>query len=198
MEFTNWDTLLYGIHRGECILFLGPDLPLHAPGADRLIPARALADRLLSTLDAQDGAPSNLDSNNLARIAQRFLAQKGEIALEREVTLWHQDLKSSHSAVHEALAVLPFHWIITTSHDPLIDNALRREGKTPAVDRYHYEGAKEELLPDPASGAPVLFHLYGHVDDPRSLVVTEMQLLDLLAAIISKNPPLPNNLNAAL
>jgi len=44
----------------------------------------------------------------------------------------------------------------------------------------------------------VLFYLYGRAAEPRSVVLTQTQLLSFLEALISRNPPLPNDLNAAL
>jgi hypothetical protein len=40
--------------------------------------------------------------------------------------------------------------------------------------------------------------LYGRVNEPASVVLTELQFLDFLARLISRDPPLPNDLNAAL
>ncbi len=87
MAFAHWDKLLYGIGKGECILFLGPELPLLLPDGERRVPARALGERLLQEL----GQEATVDAANLARIAQRYLAQEDEVGLEMEVTRWHQE-----------------------------------------------------------------------------------------------------------
>ncbi len=195
VAFGRWDKLLYGIGRGECILFLGPDLPLARPGGEQRLPVHALAERLSAQLDDKD---PDLDRDDLARVAQRFLAQEDEMSLEMEVTRWHQELAGERSALHDDLAALPFRLIVTSGHDPLMETALRQAGKAPAVERYHYRGTNQELLPEPSIEAPVLFHLHGHAAEPPSVVLTETQLLDFLAALISRNPPLPNDLNAAL
>jgi hypothetical protein len=39
MSFAHWDKLLYGIERGECILFLGPELPAVTAEGPRQVPA---------------------------------------------------------------------------------------------------------------------------------------------------------------
>ena len=194
MAFEHWDKLAYGIERGECILFLGPDLPLIGAGGERRIPVRDLTARLLSKLPAQAGD----EANNLARIAQRFLAQEEDLGLEMEVTRWHESLREQTSAVHSDLASLPFRLIVTSSHDPLLETALRRRNKLPLIEHYHYKGKNKPLLPQPAVETPLVFYLYGHVREASSVVLTETQLLDFLAALISKDPPLPSDLNAAL
>jgi hypothetical protein len=198
MSFSDWDKLLYGIERGECILFLGPDLPVEAPGIARQVPQQSLARRLLEALDDEGLRGVNPQPSDLAWIAQRFVAREDEVALEMQLAEWHREWQSPRSVLHDALAELPFRRIITCGLDPLMENALRRAGKTPSVDRYHYRGRNQELLPDPTVAAPVLFHLYGRVDEPESVVLTELQLLDFLARLISGVPPLPNDLNAAL
>lgn len=57
-----------------------------------------------------------------------------------ELSRWHQGLTAERSALHDDLAALPFHRIITSSHDPLMETALREAGKVPHVGRYHYRG----------------------------------------------------------
>jgi TIR domain/SIR2-like domain len=198
VEFHDWDRLVYGIGRGECILFLGPQLPLAGSGGVTRIPTDDLATRLLGQLDGEPAARASADANSLARVAQRFLAQEAEVDLEMEINRWHQGLADQPSALHDHLAALPFRLILTSSLDPLMEGALRRAGKQPVIERYHYRGKNKALLPEATTQTPLLFHLYGWVSEPASVVITETQLLDFLAALISKDPPLPNDLNAAL
>jgi hypothetical protein len=195
MPFAHWDKLLYGIEKGECILLLGPELPTHAPGAPQEVPAQSLARRLAQALDETDVEPKPSD---LVWIAQRFIAREDDVSLEMQLGLWHQEWLNRPSTVHDDLAALPFRLIVTSGLDPLMEAALRRAGKSPVVGRYHYRGRNEELLPEPTVEAPVLFHLYGRVAEPASVVLTELQLLEFLARLIGRDPPLPNDLNAAL
>ena len=115
-----------------------------------------------------------------------------------EITRWHDGLIKEQSILHADLAALPFRLILSSSLDPLMEMALRRAGKDPWVERYHYRGRNKPLLPEVTDKTPLLYYLYGYVPEPTSVVITETQLLDFLAAVISKDPPLPNDLNAAL
>lgn len=198
MSFAHWDKLLYGIERGECILFLGPELPIEAPDRPREIPEQSLASRLLHELDDEGLAGFDPQPSDLAWIAQRFVAHEDEVGLEMQLGRWHHEWRDRSSPLHDDLAALPFRLIVTSLLDPLMEGALRRAGKAPAVGRYHYRGQNEELLPEPTVASPVLFHMYGRVDEPASVVLTELQLLDFLARLIARDPPLPNDLNAAL
>lgn len=198
MEFREWDKLVYGMERGECILFLGPQLPLDLGDGKRRIPAEDLAARLLEQLDDRTSARDSTELHDLARISQRFLAQGAEVDLEMEITRWHDGLIKEQSILHADLAALPFRLILSSSLDPLMEMALRQAGKDPWVERYHYRGRNKPLLPEVTDKTPLLYYLYGYVPEPTSVVITETQLLDFLAAVISKDPPLPNDLNAAL
>ena len=198
MPFAHWDKLIYGIERGECILFLGPELSLDAADGSREVPEQSLASRLFDALDDDALAGLTPRSSDLSWIAQRFVAREDEVGLEMQLARWHRDWVDRPSTLHDDLAALPFRLIVTTGLDPLMENALRRAGRTPAVERYHYRGRNLELLPEPSVASPVLFHLYGRVSEPASVVLTELQLLDFLARLIAHDPPLPNDLNAAL
>ena len=46
--------------------------------------------------------------------------------------------------------------------------------------------------------SPLIFQLYGSLEEPASLVLTENNLLDFLAALIAKDPPLPHNVLSEL
>ena len=198
MEFEHWDELVYGIARGKCILFLGPQLPVLSDTGQRLVPIQELAAQLLEKLDEEDKDRQVSGINELAQISQRFLVKKGELNLEMEINRWHEDIKQHQSPLHAKLASLPFHHIITSSHDAIMETALRSANKQPNVERYHFKGKNKELLPEASDDTPILFHLYGHISEPSSVVITDTQLLDFLAALISKDPPLPNDLNATL
>ena len=195
MSFGDWDKLLYGIQKGECILFLGPDVPLSASGDGRS-PTHSLSERLRQALD--DAQAEEHDQEELAQIAQHYLAHEDELGLEMEVASWHKELEGQVSPVHDDLATLPFKLIVSISHDPLMAAALRRAEKEPLIERYHYRGENKDLLPEPSVQTPLLFHLYGLASEPDSLVITETQLLEFLSSLIAKTPPLPNDVNAAL
>lgn len=196
MEFDHWDKLVYGIERGECILFLGPQLPLTLPDGKKIIPADDLCSRLSSQIEHVAGSRIT-SAHELAQLSQLFLSQEGDVGLEMEVTRWNETYRNTVSPLHDDLAALPFQMIVTSGHDPLMEEALTRI-KNPSLERYHYKGKNKELLAEPSVETPILFYLYGCVTDPSSLVVTETQLLDFLAALIAKDPPLPHDLNATL
>lgn len=63
---------------------------------------------------------------------------------------------------------------------------------------YHFRGENPEMVRMGAEESPLIFQLYGSLKQPASLVLTENNLLDFLAAVIAKDPPLPHNVLSAL
>lgn len=96
--------------------------------------------------------------------------------------------------VYAYLAALPFPAYVTTGSDELLTLALRGRGKQPEVGVFPWQ---RELvkLPDPFAGdpdyepsvkRPLVYHLFGRLRHPRSLVLTQDDYFDFLLA--SRNP----------
>ncbi len=65
-----------------------------------------------------------------------------------------------------------------------------REIKNFHVKAYNFRGSKEDVEMG-AQDNPLVYYLFGSIDQPKSLVLSESDLLDFIVAIISKTPPLP-------
>ncbi|MBE2269345.1 MAG: SIR2 family protein [Anaerolinea sp.] len=83
---------------------------------------------------------------------------------------------------HGRLASMPFRLIITTNYDDLMTRAFKAVGKKPytLTCAWNVDDPLEKLAIieeqsaiDPSEDEPVIFHLHGHSDDPRSLVLLE-------------------------
>ena len=78
----------------------------------------------------------------------------------------------------------------------LMTHALQESGKRPLVCRYHFRGDRHdnpEFTPSETPDEPVIYHLFGFAQEPRSLVLSENDVLDFLIAIVSERSPLPNS-----
>lgn len=197
MPYDDWDTLLECIQEGECVLFLGPGLPLVEADGSRSMPTRMLAEQMLEKLGG--GAPGQEPAaESLPQIAQRLHAEVAEASFRRVLRGWHAGLEERDSALHDGLAALPFRLIVSGSHDPLMERALAKAGKIPSVEAYDYRGGKQQHLAVGNPRSPVLYHLFGRVAEPQSVVLTQTQQLEFLSALISKSPKIPDDLSAAL
>jgi len=107
---------------------------------------------------------------------------------------------------HQVLAGLGLPVYITTSWNNLLAETLEAAGKKPkvAICRW-YEGA--ESLPDvydqnpgyvPSRDEPLVYHLYGHISDLNSLVVTEDDYFDYLIGITKNNDLIPEDVRSSL
>jgi hypothetical protein len=206
MKERHWSSLVTGLRHGHCVLVLGPEIAAASPGrsADDGKPddsfAEALTCRLASELE-EDGR--RVTGATLAAVAQQYEDTQGfgPSALRALASEFYTSSVYAPSSVHHALARLPFGLILTTCHDDLFARALAAAGKKPLVQRYHLRGDKldnpEFLLPGQPD-TPSIYHLFGEAREPRSMVLSENDLLDFLIAIISERPPLPNSLGRVL
>lgn len=82
---------------------------------------------------------------------------------------------------HQALAELPFPIYITTNYDNLLPDALRQAGKEPHTDVCDWKDAMEPPVDfSPTVERPLVYHLFGHLNDPDSIVLTEDDYFDYL------------------
>ena len=66
--------------------------------------------------------------------------------------------------------------------------------------RRFYNFRNEQLgdVPKPSVNAPLIYHLYGYPDEPRSLVITENDLIDFLTKVIKNEPRLQETIRSEL
>jgi hypothetical protein len=203
----HWNSLVGSLRHGQCILMLGPEIPVSMRSANNTIDSKEIVNfsevlrrQLARELEEDDRCAYG---NTLAAIAQQYEDMEGFGSSTLRATA-ERVLRSpvyGRSAVHDKLASLPFSLIVTTCQDGLLNQALKGAGKMPIIQRYHLRGDKRDnpefVLPgSPVS--PVVFHLFGDAEEPSSLVLSENDVLDFLIRIVSERPPLPNSLLRAL
>jgi CHAT domain/SIR2-like domain len=101
---------------------------------------------------------------------------------------------------HAVLAQLPFKIFITTHPANLLATALTAQGKKPQVElcRWKDEGAwPESIFNDPMSQyepspqRPLVYHLFGHLRDLDTLVLTEDDYFDYLIGVTRDKELIP-------
>ncbi len=189
MQERDWETLVWSLQHGDCILLLGPELPEE----DGPSPTD-----LQQFLEKQLPPGQALPGFSVEATAERYLAELGRSDLERDVVRFHESRAEVPSPTMESLAALPFYFVLTSRHDTGLFKALTRQGKSPTSLHYHYRGVSEGYVSMGTVPAPLLYYLHGSLSDPQSLLLTENDLLDFLVAVVSKNPPLPTSIRAEL
>jgi hypothetical protein len=100
------------------------------------------------------------------------------------------------SELYLNLADLPFYFIVTSTPDKMIVEALKKKNKTPIIARYNFAGTSSSMvqIERASDKTPLIFYLYGVSDEPESLVLTEEDLLDYIVSVVSDNPPIPDGI----
>lgn len=188
----NFDTLIYSICQKDCILMLGPDVETELVNEQPRALTELLAEQLASKLE--ESVKNQINSSDLAQVAQYYCADKGRLDLEKKVSDFYKERKTLTNTFHENLAALDFYLIITTTPASMLYEALQQNKKMPLTDYYNFKGAKPQNVIQGTVETPLLYNLYGSVENPKSLLLTENDLLDFLVALISKKAPLPDNI----
>lgn len=112
------------------------------------------------------------------------------------------------TAPYRALAALRLPIYLTTNPDDLLTQALEASGLEPrvrlcpwndAIRQYKselWEWKKDEA--PPTSQRPLVYHLFGRLDKPESLVLTEDQYFDYLIGVTLNKDHVPSVVRAAL
>jgi hypothetical protein len=95
---------------------------------------------------------------------------------------------------HSLLAGFPIPVFITTNYDDFLDRALRVAGKNPNrgicswFPGASYDRDLFETTPglSPTSDVPLVYHLHGSMQTPKSLVLTESDYLEFLVKITAR------------
>ncbi len=196
LDAIKWETLIFSIQQKKCILMLGPDVSTEEmKGMSRPL-TEILANKLAKKIEP--GIKKRINIDDLAEVSQFYYMKEGRHALEAQVSSFYGTRLSLTNDFHMNLAYLPFYFTVTTTPDNMFFQALQEKGKIPHNEFYNFKGKKPGNVVMGTTDKPLVFDLYGKVDDPTSLLLTEDDLLDFLVALISKNPPLPDNILSEL
>ena len=196
----DWDALIDPIQTDKCILMLGPGAAGEEAGGRFMPLTEILANELAETSQIKEMTESlrvSIDTSNLAQVSL-YYEMKTKKRVRPKVEDFYRARQNQTSPFHENLAGLPFHLAITSTPDDMFYNAVKKVNKHPVKAHYDFKGDKKDLITVGTPSAPLVFYLYGTIEKPNSLVLTENDFLDFLVNIASGNPPLPQNLLSEL
>jgi hypothetical protein len=184
LDERKWKVLLSRIKKEWCTPFLGTETCF-----DFSIPSASII------ADEWAGANSYPfeDRTNLPRVAQFVAYKYGEVnAVKEELAEKFQYLKApdfnNPDEPYRILASLPLSIYINTHYYAFMTRALMSQHREPQpmICRWYdtrpvEEGADVPANYEPTPACPLVFHMFGHVTEPRSLVLTEDDYLDFLA-----------------
>jgi hypothetical protein len=185
----DWPDLVLSVMQHQCTPFVGSGACAGVlPTGGEL--AKKWAD--------QEGYPFPNDDENLIKVAQFVAVKIGSLNTKRRLVARFAELGRPDFArpgePHMTLARLGLPVYITTNYDDFMFRALQLAQPSPphAKDykpqRDHcrwYEPPKKEkatLQETPSPRTPVVYHLHGVLDTPKSMVLIEDDYLDFLVA----------------
>lgn len=226
-DFGKWPTLLNAIHTGKCTPILGPGLLDSYIGSTREL-ARKLAEKHHFPLApyARDDLPQvaqflvvNQDRNFLQdELRATFLETlstrtplpptegRSVDELLSEVSASWRD--KNPNEIHNVLASLPFPIYLTANPDALLIDALEAHGRHPYTqlcpwndDSQHLQAEQDARKPpplEPTSATPLVYRLFGRLDKPETLVITEDDYFSYLIGVTRNDELLPAVIDSAL
>jgi hypothetical protein len=193
----DWKLLLHRIKEGRCTPFLG---------AGAAYPALPLGRDLAEQWSTEHSYPL-ADRADLPRVAQYLAVTYDSMwPKERLADSFKKYAAPDFSArdePHSVLSRLPLPIYMTTNYDDLMIRALKAQGKEGLRETCRWKSDIKRLPSEfdggyvPSAQRPVVFHLHGHLDVPRSMVLTEDDYLDFLMRITTDPQILPPRIQEA-
>jgi hypothetical protein len=227
-ELKEWPALLRYIRKGQCTPILGPGLIESLVGSRQEIARRwaeryyfpmAPQDRedlpqvaqylavQMGTMFPRDELGEYLSEEIRSRYGDVLPDDLGDAPLDELITAagaWQREQIPAEP--HRLLARFPLPIYITTDPSGLLADALLAEGRDPQVELCRWN-RNVEWLPSvydeepnyrPSEDRPLIYHLFGRIQEPDSLVLTEDDYFDYLIGETSNKELIPASVRHAL
>ncbi|MEA3337918.1 MAG: CHAT domain-containing protein [Chloroflexota bacterium] len=216
-----WPALLSNIENMRCTPIIGPGLMESLVGSRKEIARRwaqayqfPMAPHSSEDLpqvaqylavDQQWAFPRDELGKYLRGELRERLGVEGDDPLSRAsldeliTALGERDQEGGKPDSHQVLAGLPIPIYITTDPSSLLEQALKRANKDPQIEICRWND-DIELFPsiydrekdyEPTPDRPLVFHLFGRIKTPESIVLTEDDYFRFLIGVTSKNELIP-------
>jgi hypothetical protein len=190
--------LVERIKRGDCVLVLGPRVAVRENDPAGRPLDEILAGDLLESLGVH-GTEAALSPAHLRRAADlHYRMRHDREDLELTVQDFYVREGQSTTDFHRDLAHLPFRLCVSASPDDLMAKAFADAQKEPQKTHYSFKQAQSARVAMPSPAKPLVYSLFGHYEDPRSLVLTEGDLIEYLVSIVRGSPPVPDQVRSIL
>lgn len=192
MELRQWIGLVSDLQHAQCVLILGPEIPIIKSANERGESVVEVISDQLKGLLGEDLEPDTFAS--LAVASQHYADQFGEHSMRGVVASLYNSYELTHqSYIHSLIASLPFHLILTTAHDNFLWKAFCEVGKKPLSMSFRYRGTVGgggKSMPDTEFGSnmdpqsPYIYHLFGSSSEPNEMVISEEDVTDFFLSLI--------------
>jgi hypothetical protein len=194
MRDADWTSLVYAVERGKCTLMLGPDAVVGTLDGARLPVHQALATFVRDRLGPLH---QHLDPAKPASVAQAAIELEDPFSLQGWVSEFYGRFEVEDAVLRE-LAGLPFEVVVSTSPGLSVDRVFRDVKPNTTTDFYDRTARAKHTLPEPSVAAPLVYQLYGSLEQPSSLILSESDRLEFIVAIVADEPPLHPRMRSLL
>ncbi len=168
----------------RCILLLGPQLCTNEAGQDH--------ETCFKTQISESGLTLDYDADRFLRFQDSqnkrlYIRRFKNYFLNSELPLPNHYLQ---------LVQMPFHLIFYASPDLLLRRAFSKQG-IPYRFAYYDKGAAPAEVEKPQQNQPLLYNLFGNIEEDDSLLITQHDLFDFIFAILD-DKKLPREIKNAI
>jgi len=178
-KLEDWDDIINSIKEEKCILFVGPESVMKAPGLpyhQELVKSPGLQDNDYFKYIARD---------EMFLLSQNFYRGK---LVSRFKNYCQQN--AFYDDTYKSITAIPFHTIVSVTRYPFLVQSFINNN----IDFQHrwfskiFDKSKtEEDIDAPSSAMPLVYNLFGRFDVDESLLLTHNDLFDYLTKLLSEN-----------
>lgn len=197
----NLSTLVRDFQKGRCIVFLGPRLEGVLQN-EQWKPTNQTLSRLIAEKIEEENIPieANLQ-HDLPHLAQTFIGknrskEKNRLDLEDLILDFLHQQQDEMPPVYQAIAQLPAAIFINTTFDMHVWKALKERHNEVLFHYYNFK--KNTQFPynenDFSASKPLVYNLFGNIEKPESLVLSESEQMQFIRNVVKNDPPLPDEI----
>ncbi|RMG22577.1 MAG: hypothetical protein D6730_16185 [Bacteroidetes bacterium] len=179
------NTITNNLQDDRCVILLGPEMAATSEGTP-------LQRDLFRYLKEETSLNIDRDIEGLIVFKDKF----SEIDFYYELEKYYQQY-ATPSPLHLQLAEIPAHLFININPDVMLRKAFESKGLSYHFDVYNKEEATKDV-PRPTKEQPLIYNLFGCIEQETSLVNTSSDLFDYIFSLLSGSQRLPRTLLSTL
>lgn len=190
----DWRRITERIKNGKCALIIGPDFTTSVSGKTH---REALSEYITTHEYGKDyyslEKPLVIPDDEIFPFSVSQFREIDDHAFA--IADFFEDLPAN--PLFDQLAEIPFHLIISLSADQMMYRALEKAGKQFQHDFYRKGYNPKEIKNEPTADYPLLYQLFGSVEERDSLILTYQDLFKYIQGIFG-NYSLPETLRESV
>lgn len=193
---STWRHFYRSLQNQSCILILGPHIATFQSeeGEQQLL--SAFSQQLVAEMEMSNVNFDKNEAENLSYTALRWLKGRrlNDNMLREEMCDFYDNALSRVPSIYRALGELPFFLVINTSPEEYMQQAFLRAGKEAVALHYNYQRNQSALIPKMSVEKPVVYNLFGTIEEPESLVISKEDQIVFINNLLKNVSTLPKEI----